>query len=201
MVPIWTPLKLEFGLASRLAAGSATAASFPKSRRVKVISSPLELHFPALAIGRLDPLGGVLIVAELPLRVVPHQLAFVVNGSGAEHQPLGVRSGDAEIGAGRRSAFARTDPVARVRRVVGACAGAGRTLQVGVGQLVFRPTGPRQQADAFTASARAHVALRTDEDAVVAAALASARSTPAAPTATSATGRAGASSTRTAAGS
>src|SRR5450756_313289 len=90
MVPIWTPLKLEFGLASRLAAGSATAASFPKSRRVKVISSPLELHFPTLAIGRLDPLGGVLIVAELPLRVVPHQLAFVVNGSGAEHQPLGV---------------------------------------------------------------------------------------------------------------
>src|ERR1035437_9156395 len=190
MAPIWTPLKLEFGLASRLAAGSATAASFPKSRRVKVISSPLELHFPALAVGRLDPLGGVLIVAELPLRVVPHQLAFVVYGGGAEPQPLGVRSGDAEIGAGRRSAFARTDPVARVRRVVGAGASAGRTLQVGVGQLVFRPTGPRQQADAFTASARAQVAFRTDEDAVVAAALAAARSTAAAAaTATSATGR------------
>src|SRR5450759_796209 len=176
MVPIWTPLKLEFGLASRLAAGSATAASFPKSRRVKVISSPLELHFPALAIGRLDPLGGVLIVAELPLRVVPHQLAFVVNGGGAEHQPLGVRSGDAEIGAGRRSAFARTDPVARMRRVVRAAARAGRTLQVGVGQLVFRPTGSGKQADAFPASARAQEALRTDEDAVVSAALA-ARST------------------------
>src|ERR1035437_5942413 len=100
MVPIWTPLNLEFGLANRLAAGSATAASFPKSRRVKVISFPLELHFPTLAIDRLNPLGGVLIVAELPLRVVPHQLAFVVDGGGAEHQPLGVRSGDAEIGAG-----------------------------------------------------------------------------------------------------
>src|ERR1035437_7378233 len=172
MVPIWTPLKLEFGLASRLAAGSATAASFPKSRRVKVISSPLELHFPALAIGRLNPLGGVLIVAELPLRVVPHQLAFVVNGSRAEHQPLGVRSGDAEIGAGGRPAFARTDPVARMCRVVRAGARAGRTLQVGVGQLVFRPTGPRKQADAFPASARAQVALRAHENAIVTAALA-----------------------------
>src|ERR1019366_8266404 len=131
MAPIWTPPKLEFGLARRLAAGSATAASFPKSRRVRVMSSPLELHFPALAIGRLDPPGGILVVAELPFCVVPHQLALVMYGGGAEPQPLGVRSGDAEIGAGRRSAFARTDPVARMRRVVRTAARAGRTLQVG----------------------------------------------------------------------
>src|ERR1035437_1711502 len=184
MAPIWTPLKLEFGLASRLAAGSATAASFPKSRRVKVIRSPLELHFPTLAIGRLDPLGGVLVVAELPLRVVPHQLAFVVYGGGAEHQPLGVWSGDAEIGASGRSALARTDPVARMRRVVRAGARAGRTLQVGVGQLVFRPTGSRKQADAFPASARAQVALRAHENAIVTAALPTAGSTSAAATRT-----------------
>src|ERR1019366_1917987 len=119
MTPIWTPPKTEFGLASRLAAGRAAAASFAKSRRVKVISYPfLEFHFPALAIGGLDPLGGVLVVAELALGVVPHQLAFVVNGSGAEHQPLGVRSGDGEIGAGGRAAFAGTDPVVGMRRVV-----------------------------------------------------------------------------------
>src|ERR1035441_9925495 len=133
MVPIWTPPKLEFGLASRVAAGRATAASFPKSRRVKVIRSPLEFHVPTLAIRRLDPPGGVLVVAELALRVVPHQLAFVVNGSRAEHQPLRVGSRDAEIRAGRRPTFARTHPIARVRRMVRARAGARRPLQVRVG--------------------------------------------------------------------
>src|ERR1035437_1185951 len=202
MAPIWTPLKLEFGLASRLAAGSATAASFPKSRRVKVIRSPLELHFPTLAIGRLDPLGGVLVVAELPLRVVPHQLAFVVYGGGAEHQPLGVWSGDAEIGASGRSALARTDPVARMRRVVRAGARAGRTLQGGVGQLIFRPTGSRQQADAFPASARAQVALRAHENAIVTAALPTAGSPSAAATRTGCASAAGSTgATGTAAGS
>src|ERR1019366_9543647 len=151
----------------------------------------LEFHFPAFAIGGLDPLGGVLVVAELALAVVPHQLAFVVNGSGAEHQPLGVRSGDGEIGAGGRAAFAGTDPVVGMRRVVGAGAGAGRTLQVRVGQLVFGPTGSGEQSDAFAASAGTEVAFGADEDAVVAAALAAARSTAATTAGTGRTGSAG----------
>src|ERR1019366_6218252 len=102
-------------------------------------------------------------------------------------------------------ALARTDSVARMRCVVRAGARAGRTLQVGVGQLIFRPAGSRQQPDAFPASARAQVALRAHENAIVTAALPTAGSTSAAATRTgcasaaSAAGSTGA--TGTAAGS
>ena len=91
----------------------------------------LQLDLPALAEDRARPAcwpPGLLV--NFTLGVVPQQLAFEVDGDRAEHQPFGVRPGDAEVGAGRRAALAGADPVARMRGVVAASARAGRAWQV-----------------------------------------------------------------------
>src|ERR1017187_7013164 len=78
----------------------------------------LQLDVPPFAERGLDPLIDCLIVAELTLRVAPQAVAFRMDGGRAEHQPFGVRPGDAEIRARRRSAFASVDPIMAMRAVV-----------------------------------------------------------------------------------
>src|SRR5215469_2651059 len=135
------------------------------------VSSSLQLELPSFAEGRLHPLVGVAVVCDFALGVVPDELAFIVSGHSAEHQPLGVRPADAEVGAGRRTTLAGAHPIARMRGTVVACAGARRPLEIRIWQLVLRPSRSRKQAHAFTASARAQIALRADEDEVVSARL------------------------------
>jgi hypothetical protein len=70
-----------------------------------------------------------------------------MNGGRAEYQPFRVFSRNAEIGTGRRATFAGADPVAAVRGVVAAGAGAGGAGEIGRGSLYSAPRpwgeGPR----------------------------------------------------------
>src|SRR3989454_12739365 len=125
---------------------------------------------PAFAVSRLHSLVGVLDIGDLALRGVPQQFAFVMDGHRAEHQPLGVFAGDAEVRAGGRAALAGTDPVAAMRAVIVTGARARRARQVRGREVVFRPTGAGQQAEAFAASTRAQITFRSNENAVVTAA-------------------------------
>src|ERR1022692_422692 len=127
----------------------------------------LQFDLPALPEQGLHPFVGILVVGDLHPGGVPQQLAFVVCGDGAQHQPLRVRTSNAETGAGRRSTLAGADPVAAMRGMVVAETGAGGTLQVGIGELVLRPFRARQQAHAFPAATGPQIALGADEDAVV----------------------------------
>src|SRR5690348_6556404 len=90
-----------------------------------------------------------------------------MGGDGAEHQPLGVRSRDAEIRAGRRATFAGAYPIAGMRRSVVAGGCAGGSLEVGVRKFVLRPTRSRQQPDTFAAAAGSEIAFAADEYQVV----------------------------------
>jgi len=57
----------------------------------------LQFYLPTLAECRFYPLVDFLVVAEFTYCVVPQQLAFRVDGSRPEYQPLRVRPGNAEV--------------------------------------------------------------------------------------------------------
>src|SRR6185503_8440824 len=109
-----------------------------------------------------DVLVRLAVVRELhPLRI-PQQLARNPGRDRAENHPLRVRTGDREVRARGLAAFARAHPVALM---------TGRARQASRRQLVFRPTGTWQEADALAATPSAQEALRADEDGIVAASL------------------------------
>src|SRR5688572_1277520 len=134
MAPICTPSIREFGFGfvcanalksdplppSTAAAGSPASASFANSRLVCDISTPRNLgnglQLPTLAENRLHVLVGVPVVGELHLLRIPQQLALDARRGRAEHHPLGIRSGDAETGAGGLASLAGAHPVSLMAR-------------------------------------------------------------------------------------